>query len=161
MQCRHTLPGWFGLGGALEEYLQAEPNGLQTLQEMYKGWPFWSTLIDNAQMILAKADMTIAQLYADLVAEPEISQQIFGLISDEYHRACRLVCQITGQNQLLENMPILLTSIQRRNPYVDPLSFIQLVLLARLRAGAEPIDEIRTGVLESINGVASGLKNTG
>ena len=163
MQCRHTLPGWFGLGSALEEFLKThdQPDGLQTLQTMYKHWPFWSTLIDNAQMILAKADMTIARLYADLVDDPAVAARIFGEIRDEYDRTCRLVCLIAGQDQLLDSMPILQTSIQRRNPYVDPLSFVQLVLLGRLRAGEEPAEDIRTGVLESINGVASGLKNTG
>jgi phosphoenolpyruvate carboxylase len=161
MQCRHTLPGWYGLGSALEEFLENQPDGLRSLQDMYRSWPFWSTLIDNAQMILSKADMTIARLYADLVAETAIANEIYDRIAAEYRRTAQLVCQITGQNQLLDTMPILQNSIQQRNPYVDPLSFIQLVLLARLRAGEEPIDEIRTGVLESINGVASGLKNTG
>ena len=161
MQCRHTLPGWYGLGGAIEELLDQQPDLLSTFQEMYRAWPFWSTLIDNAQMILAKADMTIARLYADLVTEPAIASDIYGRIAEEYRRTASLVCRITGQNQLLDSMPILQHSIQQRNPYVDPLSFIQLVLLRRLRVGEEPVDAIRTGVLESINGVASGLKNTG
>jgi phosphoenolpyruvate carboxylase len=161
MQCRHTLPGWYGLGSAIAELLEQQPNGLRSLQDMYRSWPFLSTLIDNAQMILAKADMTIARLYADLVAEPEIANLIFGKIATEYQSTVALVCRITGQDQLLGTMPILQNSIQQRNPYVDPLSFIQLVLLRRLRAGEEPVDAIRTGVLESINGVASGLKNTG
>ena len=161
MQSRHTLPGWFGLGTALANYVQSDPNALSTLQEMYKNWPFWSTLIDNAQMILTKADMTIARLYADLVSDPSVAHKVFSEISAEYDRTSNLVCQITGQTHMLENMPILQNSILRRNPYVDPLSFIQLVLLARLRGGSEPVEEIRAGVLESINGVASGLKNTG
>ncbi len=128
---------------------------------MYRRWPFWQTLIDNAQMILAKADMTIARLYADLVDDPALADAIFGRISEEYRRAVGVVGRITGQSALLEKMPILERSIQQRNPYVDPLSFIQLVLLRRLRAEESPHEDLLTGVLESINGIASGLKNTG
>ncbi|WP_020473404.1 phosphoenolpyruvate carboxylase [Zavarzinella formosa] len=163
MQSRHTLPGWFGLGSAVTEFLKTHPNGLAMLRDMYARWPFWRTLIDNAQMILAKADMVIARLYADLVSQPEIAERIYGQIAAEYRSAVDAVCQITGQTELLEKSPVLQTSIDRRNPYVDPLSFIQLVLLQRLRSGADgpSRDELITGVLESINGVASGLKNTG
>jgi phosphoenolpyruvate carboxylase len=161
MQCRHALPGWYGLGSAVEEFLVESPAALATLQEMYRRWPFWQTLIDNAQMILAKADMTIARLYADLVADRALADRVYGRIAAEYARAVDVVCKITGQAALLERMPILEHSIQRRNPYVDPLSFIQLVLLKRLRSGEGPREELLTGVLESINGIASGLKNTG
>jgi phosphoenolpyruvate carboxylase len=162
MQSRHTLPGWYGLGSALREYLDAEPEGLALLQLMYERWPFWSTALDNAQMILAKADMTIARLYADLVPDQALAERIFGQIEAEHERTVALVCQVTRQSALLERMPVLQRSIQQRNPYVDPLSFIQTVLLRRLRTkeGADD-EELRTGVLESINGIAAGLKNTG
>ncbi len=161
MQSRHTLPGWFGLGSAVGHYLESQPERLEQLREMYRRWPFWSTLIDNAQMILTKADLTIARLYADLVDDQDLANRIFGQISDEFRRTVDVICRITEQDELLANSPILRHSIDRRNPYVDPLSFIQLVLLKRLRSGEEPHEEILTGVLESINGVASGLKNTG
>jgi phosphoenolpyruvate carboxylase len=161
MQCRHTLPGWYGLGGAIDEYLREKPQDLATLQEMYRHWPFWRTLIDNTQMILAKADMTIARLYADLVEDQDLADRVYSLITDDYEKAVSVILRITGQAELLEQMPILRRSIDRRNPYVDPLSFIQLVLLKRLRAGEGPSEETLTGVLESINGIASGLKNTG
>ncbi|MHC5537332.1 phosphoenolpyruvate carboxylase, partial [Singulisphaera rosea] len=161
MQSRHTLPGWFGLGSALDEYLAHDPEGLERLREMYQRWPFWSTLIDNAQMILAKADMTIARLYADLVDDQDLATRVFDQIAAEYRRTVDLVCKVTEQTELLERSPILRHSIDRRNPYVDPLSFIQLVMLKRLRCGEEPREELLTGVLESINGIASGLKNTG
>src|SRR6185437_3808405 len=134
MQSRHTLPGWYGLGSALSEYLQARPGEIVTLQEMYRRWPFWRTLIDNAQMILAKADLTIARLYADLVEDQELAARVFGRIAAEYQRTVEVIGRITGQSEMLERSPILQRSIQRRNPYVDPLSFIQLVLLKRLRA---------------------------
>ena len=161
MQSRHTLPGWFGLGSAVAEFLAKNAAGLPMLREMYAKWPFWTTLIDNAQMILAKADMTIARLYADLVEDQALAGRVYDRIAAEYRASVEAVCRITGQAALLERSPILKTSIDRRNPYVDPLSFIQLVLLKRLRAGGESVPELETAVLESINGIASGLKNTG
>jgi phosphoenolpyruvate carboxylase len=114
-------------------------------------------------MIMAKADLTIARLYADLVEDQALAGRIFERIAAEYHRTADVILAITGQEALLEQVPVLQRSIQRRNPYVDPLSFIQLVLLRRLRGGkdGEPAEELLTAVLESINGIASGLKNTG
>ncbi|MGL5094171.1 MAG: phosphoenolpyruvate carboxylase, partial [Planctomycetia bacterium] len=161
MQSRHTLPGWFGLGSAVTEYLAANPAGLGMLQEMYRRWPFMQALINNAQMILAKADMTIARLYADLHTDQALAGRVFDTIAAEHAASVAVIGKITGQSSLLEKSPILKTSIDRRNPYVDPLSFIQLVMLKRLRTGTGPTDELLTGVLESINGVAAGLKNTG
>ncbi len=161
MQSRHTLPGWYGLGGAVAEHLAEHPEDLAALRAMYVKWPFWTTLIDNAQMILAKADLTIARLYADRVEDQALAGRIFDRIAAEYGRTVDAILQITGQTALLERSPVLRTSIQRRNPYVDPLSFIQLVLLKRLRAGDGPREELLSAVLESVNGVASGLKNTG
>ncbi|OWK34816.1 Phosphoenolpyruvate carboxylase [Fimbriiglobus ruber] len=161
MQSRHTLPGWYGLGSAVTDVLAETPEAAATLKAMYQGWHFWRTLIDNAQMILAKADLTIARLYADLIDDQEIAAKIYGTIATEYQKTVDAICLTTDQTNLLERVPILQASIARRNPYVDPLSFIQLVLLKRLRAGTGSQDELLTGVLESINGVASGLKNTG
>ena len=161
MQSRHTLPGWYGLGSAVYEELQARPERLGTLKEMYEKWPFWRTLIDNVQMILAKADLTIARLYADLLEDQSIAARIFGEIELKYQRSVDMICKITGQSALLDRVPILQKSIQSRNPYVDPLSLIQLVLLRRLRANPDTSEELQTAVLESINGVASALKNTG
>ena len=161
MQSRHTLPGWYGLGTAVETFLADQPDGLTLLKEMYSRWPFWTALVDNAQMILAKADMTIARLYADLVEDQALAERVYGRIMNEYRKTRDVICTITGQSALLEQNPVLQTSIDRRNPYVDPLSFIQLVLLKRLRASDSPDDALVTGVLESINGVAAGLKNTG
>ncbi len=161
MQSRHTLPGWFGLGSAVAEFLAARPDGLDMLRDVYRRWPFWTSLVDNAQMILAKADLVIARLYADLVDDQALAGRVYERIAAEYRVTVDAVCRITEQGSLLERSPILKMSIERRNPYVDPLSFIQLVLLKRLRAGEGPREELVTAVLESINGVASGLKNTG
>jgi phosphoenolpyruvate carboxylase len=161
MQSRHTLPGWYGLGSAVSEFLQGRSGDLATLQEMYRRWPFWQTLVDNVQMILAKADLTIARLYADLVSDQALGSRIYDRIADEHRLTVDVICRITGQDNLLDNVPILKNSILRRNPYVDALSFIQLAMLKRLRSDGTPREELIEGVLESINGVASGLKNTG
>ena len=161
MQSRHTLPGWYGFGAAVSEELEKHPLQLATLKEMYEKWPFWRTLIDNVQMILSKADLMIARLYADLLDDQALAARIFGQIEARYQCSVDVICQITGQSAILERMPILQKSIQSRNPYVDPLSLIQLVLLRRLRTGVDPGEELQTAVLESINGVASALKNTG
>jgi len=160
MQSRHTLPGWYGLGSAVCDYLSDHPEERETLSVMYQRWPVWQTLIDNAQMILAKADLTIARLYADLVEDQALADRIYERIAAEYQRTVEVIELMTGRAELLDHMPMLKQSIQRRNPYVDPLSFIQLVLLRRLRGG-DTADEVLTAVLESINGIASGLKNTG
>jgi phosphoenolpyruvate carboxylase len=161
MQSRHTLPGWYGFGAAVREFLAARPDGLAVLREMYRRWPFWATLVDNAQMILAKADMTIARLYADLVEDQALAGRVFGRIDAEYRASVDAVLKVTEQSELLERSPTLRRSIDRRNPYVDPLSFVQLVLLRRLRAGDGDRDELVRAVLESVNAIASGLKNTG
>jgi len=161
MQSRHTLPGWYGLGSAVQAFLKDHGGDIPQLQQMYERWPFWRTLIDNTQMILAKADLRIARLYAELVEDKAIGDAIYGRIEAEYQRTEDYVCKITGQKRLLDNVPVLQRSIDRRNPYVDPMSYVQLVLLERLRRGDEPHKELLTATLESINGIASGLKNTG
>ncbi len=164
MQSRHTLPGWYGLGSALERFeTRHGGGGIALLQTMYAEWPFFRTMIDNAQMILAKADMRIAASYAALVEDQAVADAIFGQIAEEHARSTRTVLRVTGQAELLDNTPILQRSIERRNPYIDPLSAIQVELLCRLRATPEDAstDDLREAVLLSINGIAAGLKNTG
>jgi phosphoenolpyruvate carboxylase len=163
MQSRYTLPGWFGMGTAIEEYLRADPKGLAVLQEMYSQWPFFQTVLDNAQMILSKADMDIARRYADLVPDAALRQEIFGRIRSEYDASVRCICQIVQVKELLERDPGLSESIKRRNPYIDPLSFIQVELIKRVRqnpAEAQKL-ELEDAILMTINGIAAGLKNTG
>ncbi len=161
MQSRHTLPGWYGVGSAIGDFLLDHGGEMSLLQEMYERWPFWRALVDNTQMIMAKADLTIARLYADLASDQTAAAAIFQRIETEYHTTVEMLCKITGQQKLLDNMPVLQRSIKRRNPYVDPLSYIQQVLLQRLRSNPSPEPELLTACLESINGIASGLKNTG
>jgi phosphoenolpyruvate carboxylase len=139
---------------------------------MYKEWPFFATTLDNAQMSLSKADMEIAARYATLVTDEALRTRIYGTIRAEFDRSVHQICVVTGQEALLDNTPVLQKSIRLRNPYVDPLSYLQVELLKRLRAlpasqEDEPDDiraqrrDLRAAVLLSINGVAAGLKNTG
>ena len=163
MQSRYTLPGWYGLGTALEQFVAEDAARVALLQEMYARWPFFTTLIDNVQMILAKADMVVARQYADLVEDEALREEIFAIIAAEYKRTARLVCQVARIDVLLGNKAILHRSIARRNPYVDPLSAIQVELLCRLRADPDAPDHAATeaAILLSINGIAAGLRNTG
>ena len=170
MQSRYTLPGWYGVGTALGDYAAQSPAHLVRLQEMYAQWPFFTTLLDNAQMSLAKADMEIAARYATLVQDQAMAQRIYAKIAAEFERSVTVICQITEQESLLDHQPILQKSIRLRNPYVDPLSYLQVELLRRLRAlppEGESEDlktqrrDLRAAVLLSINGIAAGVKNTG
>ena len=163
MQSRHTLPGWFGFGTAVEEYLASDPKGLSTLQDMYAQWPFFRTVLDNVQQILAKADMDIARRYADLVPDKALGQEIFEHIKAAYDRTYSAVCKIAQVREPLEKDPALLESIKRRNPYIDPLSFIQVELIKRLRNNPPEKERaaLEEAVLLTINGIAAGLKNTG
>jgi phosphoenolpyruvate carboxylase len=164
MQSRHGLPGWYGLGQALQAYAQDDLR-LDQLREMYREWVFFRSLIDNAQMALGKADMSIAGLYASLVDDVPLRQRVFGHILASYQETVQRVLQVAGQREILERSSTLKHSIERRNPYVDPLNFVQVELLRRLRAlpdpeGAEAV-ELLEAVFLTINGIAAGLKNTG
>ena len=164
MQSRHVVPGWYGVGAALEAYVQ-EPANLQRVQEMYKNWSFFKVVIDNAQVSLGKADMGIAQMYANLVQDEAVRNKIFGDIKTEFDRTVRVILLVTGQREILDNDPTLKRSVRQRNPYVDPLNFIQVGILRKLRH--LPEQDSKTGqqmlhaIFLTINGIASGLKNTG
>jgi phosphoenolpyruvate carboxylase len=153
-----VLPGWYGLGAALEQ--GCAEFGLDLLQHMYREWPFFATTIVNAEMALSKADMRIAERYVEIVEPKLMRDRIWGKIRAEYDRAERMILMITGQSHLLEHDPVLRRSIERRNPYVDPLSFLQLELIQRLR-GTEDAESLIRPVLLTINGIAGALKNTG
>ncbi len=162
MQSRHTIPGWFGLGSALESFAETHSHHLDLLRAMYRHWPFFTTLLDNAQMIMLKADLGIARRYAELVPDQALAERIFQQIEAEFRRTQRMICQITELNDLLAHQPVLQRAIRQRNPYIDPLSYVQIELLRRLRAASpEEQVEIEPALLMSINGIAAGLKNTG
>lgn len=164
MQSRHVLPGWYGVGQALAAFASS-PKRLALLQEMYQEWPFFQVVIDNAQVSLAKADMGIARLYASLVKDVHVRETIFGEIERAFQETVTQILSVTQQRAILDNDPVLKYSVRQRNPYVDPLNYIQVALLRRLRylpeQNSPKAKQILNAIFLTINGVASGLKNTG
>jgi phosphoenolpyruvate carboxylase len=165
MQSRFVFPGWYGLGSALEAFAARGPAQATLLREMYRDWMFFRATLDNAQLTLLKGDIKIASHYAALVPEEPVRDRIFGIIRSEFERTERALLAITGQKALLENEPVLARSVQLRNPYIDPINYIQVEMIRRLRAledkqGAEA-EAIRAVIELTINGVSAGLKNTG
>jgi phosphoenolpyruvate carboxylase len=165
MQSRFVFPGWYGLGSALEQYAAKGPEQVELLSAMYKEWMFFKATIDNAQLTLLKADMRIAFHYALLVPDEAIRVRIFDNIAEEFSRTEHAILAITGQKTLLEREPVLAKSVQLRNPYIDPLNYIQVEMIRRLRElenkQSEEADELRAVIELTINGVSGGLKNTG
>ncbi len=164
MQSRAIVPSWFGLGTAFKDFADEQSSNLDLLQEMYRNWSFFNALIDNAQLDVAKADMGIAELYASLVEPVELRDQFFNWIKEEHALSSRMINCVTHQDALLENMSAIRTSIERRNPYVDPLNFMQVALLRELRQLDESDDNWRPvldATLSTINGIAAGMKTTG
>jgi phosphoenolpyruvate carboxylase len=132
---------------------------------MYQAWPFFQALIDNTEMSLLKADMDIAALYADLVPDKTLSRQIFARIQAEYDRTHAQVLAITGHAALMDADPTLQRAIHLRNPYVDPLNYLQVEMLRRIRAlpdqESDEAQALREVIVVTINGIAAGLRNTG
>jgi len=157
-QARIILPGWYGLGSAMTA--GREDVGLGFLREMRRSWPFFAALLGNAEMALAKADLRIAERYAALVTDEGARERIWSRIRDEYGGTVRELLAVTEQERLLDRHPVLQESLERRNPYIDPLSFIQSELMRRARAGEDDEQLARTISL-AINGIAGGLRNTG
>ena len=163
-QNRFLLPSWYGAGTALGTFVDAADGGLDVLREMYQGWPFFRTLVDFMQMTLAKSDLRIAEAYSTLVENPDIRERLWERISEEYEMSVRSLLRITEQKHLLDNSPVLQRSVRLRNPYVDPLSYIQVSLLRRFRDLPEDSTEreaIAHPLLLTIAGISSGLLNTG
>ena len=170
-QCRLTLPGWYGFGTAIEQLLQAggtpqsQKDALTLLQKMYRQWPFFRTLLSNMDMVLAKRDLALASRYAGLVSNVRLRQKIFSAIEAEWHRTAAALVMITGNKQRLAGNPSLQRSIKHRFPYLDPLHHLQIELIRRYREGlrnqATPDERVQRGIHISINGIASGLRNTG
>jgi phosphoenolpyruvate carboxylase len=169
MQSRCNLPGWYGLGSGLEAVLDREregqSGGLGLLQEMHAGWAFFHMLLETAELSLLKADMGIARMYAGLVQDRALAERIFADIQAEYDRTVQSVLKVKGQARLMEDEPVIERSVHLRNPYVDPLNFLQVDLLRRLRRLDDPEGEearsLREAIMVTINGIAAGLRNTG
>ncbi|HEU0300777.1 MAG TPA: phosphoenolpyruvate carboxylase [Longimicrobium sp.] len=160
MQSRHVLPAWFGVGHALERFAERGSGHEALLREMMEEFPLFDDLVRNVEMGMAKADLPIARRYAELVPDAALRDRVFGMIEDEFERTRRMVLRVTGQRRLLEDNPVLARSIRLRNPYVDPMSLIQVSLLRRKRAGEES-DDLNYALAATINGISAGLRNTG
>jgi phosphoenolpyruvate carboxylase len=160
MQSRHAVPAWFGVGHALEGFLTASPQNDQLLKSMLRDFPLFSNMIRNVELAMAKADLTIARLYANLVTDVGIRERTFSMLEAEFQRTRRVILSISGQKELIEGNAVLSRSIRLRNPYVDPMSLVQVDLLRRKRAG-EPEESLNYALAATINGIAAGLHNTG
>ncbi|TCZ69871.1 phosphoenolpyruvate carboxylase [Paenibacillus albiflavus] len=163
-QSRYLMPAWYAAGTGIQSYYQDKPEHMQVLQQMYAEWPFFQSMIDNLQLAIAKADMIIAKLYGSMMKNGSIAERIYNMIREEYELTAKLILQITGQKEILDNVPVIQESIRLRNPYVDPLSYMQVELLRELRALREDNQDDQSllrEVLLTINGIAAGLRNTG
>jgi phosphoenolpyruvate carboxylase len=155
MQSRHGLPGWFGVGYALDRF----PDG-SLLQRMFERFPLFGDMLRNVEIALAKSDLSIARLYADLVPDAALRDRMFAMITEEFLRTRAAVLRVMNQSELLDGNPVLARSIRLRNPYVDPMSLIQVELLRRKRGGEET-PELNDALVSTINGISAGLRNTG
>ncbi|MDA8413905.1 MAG: phosphoenolpyruvate carboxylase [Desulfobacteraceae bacterium] len=160
MQSRHVIPGWFGIGHALERFTEKGPDEMVMLCDMMRRFPFFYDLIRNVELALTKVDLPLARQYSNLVPDRALRERVFGMVVEEYQRTRRIVLSVTGQSRLLEKNQPLARSIRLRNPYVDPLSLIQIELLRRKRSGDES-DELNYVLAATISGISAGLRNTG
>lgn len=159
-QSRVMLPGWYGTGSAIQEWAGTDSERWQTLRDLYRRWPFFRTVMSNLAQVMAKADMDIAASYAELVENATLRTTIFGMIRDEFDRTVQVHAAITGSDQLLSDNPALAESIRNRFPYLEPLNQMQVDLLRRRRAGDES-ELVERGILLTMNGLATALRNSG
>jgi phosphoenolpyruvate carboxylase len=160
MQSRHAVPAWFGVGHALEQFAESGPGNEQLLRQITVGFPLFGDLIRNVELGMAKADLGIARLYSGLVKNSALGKRVFSMLEEEFLRTRRMILRVTGQRELLARNRVLARSIRLRNPYVDPMSLIQVELLRRKQLGDQGSDlEYPLGA--TINGIAAGLHNTG
>lgn len=167
IQSRYIVSAWYGVGHALDAYIRDRgPEGLDELREMYEEWAFFKSLIHNAQISLAKTDLYTAEQYAALVTDAGLRDRIHGRIADEYKLAVEKVLAISSQKELLDFNRVLKDSIRYRNPYVDPLNYLQIRFLNEIRAQDLKPEDPKRQVLDEIllltvNGIAFGMKSTG
>ena len=166
MQSRHLVPAYFGVGHALAAFAEEAEGNLDLLRSMQRSFPLFIDIIRNVETALAKADFGIARLYASLVEDERLRDRVFGALEREFELTRRMVLAVTGQSELLETNPVLNHSIRLRNPYVDPMSLLQVELLRRKRAlgpeaAGETGRELDRAITATINGISAGLRNTG
>jgi phosphoenolpyruvate carboxylase len=165
-QCRLMLPGWYGFGSAVEVWVFEHPDkGMPFLQELYREWPFFRTLLSNMDMVLAKSSIAIASRYAELVPDKELRETIFGRIRREWNDSIETLLEIMGHDRLLQGNPLLERSIRNRFPYLDPLNHVQVELLKihreELGDGQAADEQVLRGIQLTINGISAGLRNSG
>ncbi len=166
-QCRIALPGWYGFGSAIQEYLGAadalQQSRIDTLKRMHLQWPFFRTILSNLDMVLAKTDLAIAQRYLELVEDQRQGKKLFASVQLEWQKTVSALALITGESALLANNAALARSIKHRFPYLDPLNHLQVELMRRYRDKTTSVDDerLQRGIHLSINGIAAGLRNTG
>ncbi|SIN95266.1 Phosphoenolpyruvate carboxylase, type 1 [Sulfurivirga caldicuralii] len=161
-QARLTFPAWYGTGYALQKKHEAGLNA--ELKDMYERWPFFRAIISNIQMALAKTDLKIGKEYSKLAKDQQTAQKIYNMIAQEHTRTVDRVLDVSGNPYLMADVPTIALSLQRRNPYLDPLNHIQVVLLRRYHNESLPEEEREkwlTPLLRSINAIAAGMRNTG
>jgi phosphoenolpyruvate carboxylase len=163
MQSRHAVPAWFGVGHSIERFIKLNPENADLLREMMYGFPLFASLIRSVEIAMAKADFAIARHYADLVTDTALRDRVFEMFRTEFERTVRTILNVTGQQELLEKNPVLSRSVRLRNPYVDPLSLIQVDLLRRKRVSMEAANDaaLEYAIGATMNGIAAGLHNTG
>lgn len=159
-QTRANLPGWYGLGSALDGFARTSPSAMAELRAMYAGWPFFRSVVDNAQISLGTADLEVTRLYAELVADEAVRERVYRRIREEFDLTVQRVLEVTGQRQLLDNSPVLQRSVRLRNPYVDPMNYLQVRLLREWQARPEDAEVVEL-LHHTINGVSAGLQTTG
>ncbi len=163
-QCRLLLPGWFGLGSAILQYLNVEDvqkqNRIRILREMFEEWPLFNTLILNVDMVLAKTDLVVAKRYSQLVTDKTLRESIFMAIEKEFLLTTDAINFLLNTDKRLANNPGLANSIKNRLPYLDPLNHLQVELIKGFRAG-ETDEKLKLSIQLTINGIAAGLRNTG
>lgn len=163
-QSRHTLPAWYGVGSALQSWINGDHERLAQCREMYRSWPFFHSFLSNTQMALFKSKMSIARDYATLCADQDQAANIHATISEEYELTRELILQIAETDELMQETPETVLSLTRREPYLDPLNFIQITMLQRYRD--ESTDDAESErwlnpLLRTINAIAAGMRNTG
>jgi len=160
MQSRHAVPAWFGVGYALEQFSEKGHRYEQLLRQITRGFPVFGDMLRNVELGMAKADLGIAREYSQLVTNAALRKRIFSMLEDEFLRSRQMILRVTGQRDLLARNRVLARSIRLRNPYVDPMSLIQVELLRRKQQGQQSADlEYPLGA--TINGIAAVLHNTG
>jgi phosphoenolpyruvate carboxylase len=160
MQSRHAIPAWFGVGFALEHFAEKSPDHQRLLGQMMQNFALFSDMIRSVEIGMAKADLDIARVYSGLVKKEALRRKVFDLFEKEFIRTRRMILRVTGQRELLAHNRVLAQSIRLRNPYVDPMSLIQVELLRRKQAGESGAD-LDYPLGATINGIAAGLHNTG